>query len=136
MHSERRKHPRFPEKIQFLANLIEGKDNPQTSYTIPFVTENISKAGLMALWPKGWVCLDCKNCIFWAFNISCRLKNNTTSNGESNKVLPSGCLMTLRPRQLPAEKFSAQVIWAEPDTKSDLYRVGLHLSKQLPDSLF
>jgi len=136
MNTERRKFPRIPKRIELLANLVESKNSQQASYTIRITTENISKQGLMVTWPKGWVCLDCKNCVFWIFNLSCRLKNNNNSNGDFTKPLPVNCLINLRSRYSPENKFTAQVVWIDPDRQKDTYRVGLRFLEEPAQQLF
>ncbi len=132
---DRRKHKRIPKEIQLFAKLVAGKEKKAVSYEVPIITQNISKSGLKLSWPKGWDCPDCKKCLFWIFNSSCKIKNanNDNANSSINHFLPSGCILQIKPAYPSPEQTDAQVVWVKEDKDSYIYDIGVRFIEELSE---
>ena len=120
---ERRKFRRFNKKVDLIANLYQKKDTSISSHNIPLRTLNISRGGVMSVWPKGWECTTCKKCVFWIFNATCDLKNHN-GNGESTKPLPVGCSLRLRSAGPHIQDIDAEIAWIRYSQEGDEYVLG------------
>jgi hypothetical protein len=129
---ERRKYERIPRTTGLLANLLFRKQDIEVSHDIPVTTVNVSRSGMMIHWPRGWVCPDCRQCRFWIFNKSCRLKSTNDGNGDFTKPLPLRCLLQFRSQHPRVNRVKAEVIWLAWNPGIAAYNVGLRFLEELP----
>ncbi|MDD5195929.1 MAG: hypothetical protein PHQ96_09725 [Candidatus Omnitrophica bacterium] len=120
---EKRKFDRVVKKIPLVANLFH-KGSLSSSYDIPVTSSDISRGGMKVLWPAGWACSECKNCLFWIFNASCSLKENN-HNSDFNKPLAIGCRLAFSSAGLAAREIQAEVIWLNWNEGLCGYDLGL-----------
>ncbi|MBN3040129.1 MAG: hypothetical protein JW867_03300 [Candidatus Omnitrophica bacterium] len=132
---EQRRFKRYEREVDLIANIFQKKEKANQSFNIPLKTINISKAGLMGLWPKGWQCPSCKKCLFWILNADCRLKPND-ANGDSTKPLPIGCCLRLRSAGPHIQDIDAEVAWIRYSPEADSYVVGMRFLQEMPSLPF
>lgn len=128
--AERRKFERVGIDIAVKGKLVDPQKKIDISKDIALKAKNLSEGGALLEWPRSWDCDTCSNCLGWAYNFNCKLKEQGESDGEFNKDLVPELHITLYitpGSDIEPIQALAKVTWVKPpeDPAAKRYNIGV-----------
>ncbi len=128
--AERRKFERVGLDIAVKVKLIDPQKKIDISQDIAIKAKNLSEGGALLEWPRSWDCDTCSNCLGWAYNFNCKLKEKGEADEEFNKNLVPELHITLHitpGNDIEPIQALAKVTWVSTpkDQSADKYHVGV-----------
>lgn len=128
--AERRKFGRVQIDVAVTGKLIDSQKKIDICRDIALKAKNLSEGGVLLEWPRSWNCDTCSNCLGWAYNFNCKLKEKGEAAEEFNKDLVPELYITLSitpGSDVEPIETLAKVKWVKTseDPNADKYQVGV-----------
>ena len=128
--AERRKFERVVIDIAVKGKLIDPQKKIDISPNIALKAKNLSEGGVLLEWPRSWDCDTCSNCLGWAYNFNCKLKEKGEAGEEFNKDLVPELHITLNiapGNDIESLETLTKVKWvsAPEDPSAERYPIGV-----------
>ena len=134
MLEKRHLHSRFKVKLPVKFRVFDKDTKTDITNDVDAYTENVSTEGMCLVLPRGWDCPECNNCLGWAYNVKCKLKDSQAQ--EANRFLSTKLnlkILLSDPAAPPKEpiQLEGECVWVKQDVESEqnVYPVGVLLSR-------
>ena len=132
---EKRQFPRFKIRLPVRFRILDKERKTYITNDTDAHLEDVSKGGMRLSIPHGWDCPECNNCLGWAYNLDCDLKNGHTR--EVSRCLTANFQFEIslndpKRRQKGAVTLDGESVWVDQPDHPDqnTYPGGISLSKQ------